>query len=96
MDVVFDTLGGDTQKHSWKVLKKGGFLVSIAAPPSAEEAAKNGVRQAFMVMKPNGAELAELARLVDAGKLNSKVETVLSLAECSAGPRTQSNGPHTR
>ncbi len=40
VDVVFDTVGGDTQKRSWKVLKKGGILVSIVAPPSAEEVAE--------------------------------------------------------
>src|SRR3979490_228056 len=39
-------LGGDPQNRSWKVLKKGGILVSIDAPPSAEEAAKHGVRSA--------------------------------------------------
>ena len=38
VDVVLDTLGGDTQNRSWKVLKKGGILVSIVAPPSADEA----------------------------------------------------------
>ena len=47
VDVVLDTLGGDTQNRSWKVLKKGGILVSIVAPPSADEAAKHGVRSAF-------------------------------------------------
>ena len=39
VDVVLDTIGGDTQNRSWKVLKKGGILVSIISPPSAEEAA---------------------------------------------------------
>src|SRR5439155_17952216 len=41
VDVVLDTLAGDIQNRSWKVLKKGGILVSIVAPPSADEAAKH-------------------------------------------------------
>src|SRR5881397_3524116 len=32
VDVVFDPIGGDTQKRSWKTLKKDGILVSIVGP----------------------------------------------------------------
>ena len=95
VDVVFDTVGGDTQKRSWKVLKKGGILVSIAAPPSAEEAAKNGVRQAYMWMAPNGAELAEIAELVDLRKLNAVVETILPLSDARQSHELIQMG-HTR
>ena len=95
VDVVFDTIGGDTQKRSWKVLKKGGILVSIAAPPSAEEAAKNGVRQAFIFMTPNGAELTEIGRLVDSGKLKPVVETVLPLPDARRAHELSQTG-HTR
>ena len=45
VDLVLDTLGGDTQQRSWKVLKKGGMLVSIVQPPSPDEAAKHGANQ---------------------------------------------------
>jgi len=95
VDVVFDTMGGDTLKRSWKVLKKGGFLVSIAGMPSAEEAAKFGVRQAHVWMSPNGAELAEIAGLVDSGKLKSVVETVLPLADARRAHELSQTG-HTR
>ena len=95
VDVVFDTIGGDTQKRSWKVLKKGGILVSIAAPPSAEEAAKSGVRQAYIRMTPNGAELTEITRLVDTGKLKPVVETVLPLADARQAHELSQMG-HTR
>ena len=81
VDVVFDTIGGDTQERSWQVLKKGGILVSIAAPTSAEKAAAHGVRQAFVFMQPNASQLAEIATLVDSGKLKAVVGTVLPLSE---------------
>ena len=48
MDVVLDTIVGDTQERSWKTLKPGGILVSLASPPSAQTAAKFGVHQAFV------------------------------------------------
>jgi NADPH:quinone reductase-like Zn-dependent oxidoreductase len=95
VDVVFDTIGGDTLKRSWKILKKGGFLVSIAGTPSAEEAAKAGVRQAKIWMAPNGAELTEIAGLVDSGKLKAVVETVLPLSDARQAHELSQMG-HTR
>src|ERR1700722_10362031 len=44
VDVVLDTMGGDTQERSFQTLKKGGILVSIVQPPSQELAANYGVR----------------------------------------------------
>ena len=81
VDVVFDTIGGDTQERSWRVLNAGGILVSIVAPPPAEKAAAQGVRQAFVFIEPDAAVLARLAQLVDAGTLRPFVEEVLSLGE---------------
>ncbi len=95
VDVVFDTVAGETQTRSWKVLKKGGILVSIASPPSAEDAVKNGVRQAFVFMVPNGSQLAEIAKLVDSGKLKPVVETVLPLSEARRAHELSQTG-HTR
>ncbi|MDQ3776685.1 MAG: zinc-binding dehydrogenase, partial [Pseudomonadota bacterium] len=81
VDVVFDTIGGDTQKRSWKVLKKGGILVSIVGPPSAEGAAAHGVQQASVFVQPSATQLTELAKLVESGKLRPIVETVFPLSE---------------
>src|SRR5437667_3736745 len=81
VDVVLDALGGDTQNRSWKVLKKGGILVSIVAPPSAEEAANHSVRSAFMSVHPSSAQLSEIAKLVNARQLKPVVETVLPLSD---------------
>ncbi len=69
MDIVFDTIGGDTQDASWDMLKPGGFLVSITTPPSPERAAAEGKRAGFVFIDPNAAILRELAALVDDGKI---------------------------
>ena len=95
VDVVFDTIGGDTQARSWQVLKKGGTLVSIITPPPAEKAALYGVRQAFVFIQPDAAVLTELARLVDGGKLRPYVESVLPLAEARRAQEL-SQGGHVR
>jgi NADPH:quinone reductase-like Zn-dependent oxidoreductase len=95
VDVVLDTIGGDTQQRSWKVLKQGGILVSIVSPPSANTAREYGVRHAFVFIEPDPAVLAEMAKLVDAGKLRAVVETVLPLAEARRGQEI-SQSAHAR
>jgi NADPH:quinone reductase-like Zn-dependent oxidoreductase len=95
VDAVLDTLAGDTQSRSWTVLKKGGILVSIVAPPSAEEASKRGVRSAFFSAHPSASQLSEIANLVDAGKLKPVVDTVLPLAEAGRALELNQTG-HTR
>ena len=80
-DVVLDTLGGETQERSLKVLKRGGILVSLVQPPSKEAAAGLGVRAVFMSSKPRGDQLAEIAELVVRGEVKVNVETVLPLQE---------------
>jgi len=95
VDVVFDTIGGETQERSWQMLKKGGILVSIIAPPSADKAAAYGVRQAFVFIQPDAAVLAELAKLVDNGNLRIYLEEVLPLAEARRA-QEMSQGGHVR
>ncbi|WP_246152894.1 NADP-dependent oxidoreductase [Oryzomonas rubra] len=95
VDVVFDTIGGETQTRSWNVVKQGGVLVSIVSPPSQEEAVAHGVRPEFVFIQPDAAELSALAKLVDSGKLRVMVEAVLPLAEARRAQELSQNG-HTR
>ncbi|QEM70176.1 NADP-dependent oxidoreductase [Geobacter sp. FeAm09] len=95
VDVVFDTIGGETQARSWEVVKRGGVLVSIVAPPSREEAAAHGVRPEFVFIQPDATELSGIATLVDAGKLRVMVEAVVPLAEARRAQEL-SQGGHTR
>lgn len=81
VDVVFDIVGGDTLERAFQTLKKGGFLVTAVEPPSEEKANQFGVKVAMVRVQPNAAQLAEISLLIDEGKLNTHVETVLPLAE---------------
>ena len=81
VDVVLDTIGGDTLERSFKVLKSGGILVSLVQPPSPELATKYGVRAQFYGGHASSSDLAEIATLIDEGKVKTIVETVLPLAE---------------
>lgn len=94
VDVVLDTQGGDTQERSWNVLKPGGFLVSTVSPPSTEIAAARNAREKFIFTQANAGQLAEIARLVDTGKLKSYVETILPLSTAKRAQELSQRG-HT-
>ncbi len=81
LDVVFDTLGGEVQVSSWSVLKPGGVLVSIISPPPDEKAKALGVRGAFVFIEPNAHILAQLARLVDTGRIRPIIGAEFALRD---------------
>jgi len=95
VDMVLDTVGGDVQERSWKVLKKGGILVSLVSPPNSDTAVAHGVRQAFVFIEPNAGQLAEISKLVDAEVLKAIVETILPLSDATRGQELSERG-HTR
>jgi NADPH:quinone reductase-like Zn-dependent oxidoreductase len=80
-DVVIDTAGSQSPDRSFPVLRRGGRLVTLQAPASAEEAERHDVKASFFIVAPNPSELAELARLVDIGKLKIAVSATFPLAE---------------
>ena len=83
VDVVFDLIGGDTQKRSFLVLKEGGYLVSAIQPVSQEEAAKHRVTGAMMRLAPSGDGLGRIARLLEEGTLRPDVATVYALQDAA-------------
>jgi len=77
VDVVLDTVGGDTRERSWGVLRNGGRLVTIAA--DAEGLKEQRVRDAFFIVDPNRVQLIEIARLIDAGVIRPIVGAVFAM-----------------
>ncbi len=95
VDVVFDTIGGDTQERSWQVLKPGGMLVSVVSPPPEATAAAHGARRAFVFIQPSGVQLTTIAQLIDEGKMKPIIHTVLPLTEVRQA-HAISQGGHAR
>ncbi|HET7057345.1 MAG TPA: NADP-dependent oxidoreductase [Nitrospiraceae bacterium] len=77
VDIVLDTVGGDTRHRSWEVLKKGGRLVTIAA--DTERSDQQRVRDAFFIVEPNREQLIEISRLIDTGIIRPIVGDVFSM-----------------
>src|SRR5712671_254814 len=83
VDVVFDLIGGDTQKRSFIVLKEGGHLVSATQPVSPEETARHHVSGEMMRLVPSGDVLGRIARLLEEGTIRPDVATVYSLQDAA-------------
>jgi NADPH:quinone reductase-like Zn-dependent oxidoreductase len=82
IDVVFDTVGGETLERSWAVLKPNGRMVTIAA--DAEGNTDGRVKQAFFIVEPNRTELIEIGKLLDAGQLQTTVDAVVPFSQAPA------------
>ena len=96
MDVVLDTVGGETQQRSLRVLKPGGVLVSVVEPVPEIAQKHYGVRAAYFYVDVTTARLNKITELFDSGKLVTDVGTVLSLEEARIAHEMLGGAPHKR
>jgi NADPH:quinone reductase-like Zn-dependent oxidoreductase len=80
LDMVFDLIDGATRERSWKLIKKAGVLVSTLTEPSQQMAEKLGLRATRYTVEANGEELAEIAAVVEAGKVKPHVQRTFPLS----------------
>ena len=78
IDVVLDTVGGETFQRAFQTLKKGGIMVTVVAFPT-DEAQRYGVRVTRSATVANAQNLAAIKNLVEAGQVKPQVEAVLPL-----------------
>lgn len=84
VDLVIDPIGGDTQKRSYQVLKRGGRLVSLVQQPDATAARTRGVEATMVGVRPDGGRLAKVAKLVASGDLRPFIEKTFPLTDAAA------------
>jgi NADPH:quinone reductase-like Zn-dependent oxidoreductase len=87
VDLVYDTIGGDVLAHSPAVVKPGGALVSVMAPPQTD---RDDIRTVHFVRDPSGAQLRDITRLVDQGRLRAQVGAVYPLPDVREAFMTKS------
>lgn len=79
VDLVVDSVGGETENRSWAVLKKGGILVSLTQDPSQENAQKHGVTAKFNTKFPTYANLQTLTELIANGTIKAEIDSIFPL-----------------
>ncbi|MFE7173970.1 NADP-dependent oxidoreductase [Streptomyces sp. NPDC057616] len=95
VDVVLDTMGGDTGLRSLRVLRPGGIVVSIIPIGSDEfpnEAERLGVRAVRMLVDASHSDLEAITELVEAGKLRPEIAGTFPLAEAAEAHRLGETG----
>jgi NADPH:quinone reductase-like Zn-dependent oxidoreductase len=80
LDMVFDLIDGETRARSWELIRKGGVLVSTLTEPSQETAENLGIRAMRYTVEADGDELAEIAALVESGKVKPHVQRTFPLS----------------
>jgi NADPH:quinone reductase-like Zn-dependent oxidoreductase len=92
VDVVLDTVGGQVQENSFKVLKKGGILVSIVSEPSKNLAEKYGVlaKTRFSGISKDG--LSKIEELVEQKIIKPEIRKVFKLAEAAKAQELSRTG----
>jgi NADPH:quinone reductase-like Zn-dependent oxidoreductase len=83
VDFVADLVGGETQIKSFEVLKKGGKLLSIVMPPSAELAEKFGVTAQFVSLPPSHKKLEFGVKLLEQGKIKASIAKTIKLEQAA-------------
>jgi NADPH:quinone reductase-like Zn-dependent oxidoreductase len=92
VDLVLDTVGGETLKSSYALVRKGGQLLSIVAPPDEALAKEHGIDARFVRGNLTGIRLEEIGGLIDAGKIRIIVEREFPLAEAEAAHKLIETG----
>lgn len=78
-DAVFDTIGREIAERSFKVLKRGGVIVSMLGAPSPELAKQYGVTSIGQNTRVNSKTLARLTELVEKDAIKPQVDKVFPL-----------------
>lgn len=81
VDLVLDLIAGETQERSWAVLKDGGAMISSLTEPSQEQARRHHGSAGRFMAHPDRAELIEIGRLIDEGRVHPHVSAVFELKE---------------
>lgn len=80
-DVVYDTVGGETFKKSFQILKPGGVIVSMLEQANTELEKRYGVKSIYQSSHVNTERLNKLTELVEAGAIKARIDKIFPLQE---------------
>lgn len=94
VDFVLDTIGGDTCARSWAVIRDGGSLASMLAPPMPPEMdAVRGVRGLPMIgVQPDGKMLGIISRCFGSGLRHPHIGPIFALEEAAKAMDASQHG----
>jgi len=96
VDIVLDTVGGETRERSFRVLKPDGILVSVVSAPFPKESPINGAKAVFFFVEVTTPRLNILSDLFTNRKISPQVGTVLPLGDARRAHEMLAGAPHPR
>lgn len=91
-DAVFDTIGGETNRKSYKVLKQGGALVSMVEQPDEDQVKRQGINYTAQFTRVTPERLNSITKLVDSGSLKPVVDRTFPLDQAAEALEYQKTG----
>ena len=86
-DGVFDLIGGTVHERSYKVLRRGGHLVWLAAAPIVERGAENGVRVSRAPIRDEPAPVEAIFNLAARGIIRPQIAARMPLEQAGEAQR---------
>jgi len=94
VDVVIDTVGGDSRDRAFAVLKSGGILVTVVSTAFVPSRADG--RSAFFYAEVTTARLSAISGLFERGKVIPQVGSVVPLEQVRTAHEMLAGAPHRR
>lgn len=81
IDFILDLVGGATQEPLWSVIRPGGVLLSTAGFPDKAKAEAAGASGSLVSVRPNGKQLMEISRQIEAGQLRVTISAAYAFKD---------------
>ena len=92
VDVVLDTIGGDTLARSVQLMNAGGRLISVVTTPDEASLAAVGATGGIFMVQPSSKDLGHIAQLIDDGTVRVLIDSVFPLSEARAAHTKSQTG----
>jgi len=92
VDIVLDTIGGDTLDRSWSIVKAGGTIVSIVAFPNAEIAKQLNITAIKPNQVPTNEVFSKIAKLIAQKELTANISKSFRLNEVAEAHKLSQTG----
>jgi NADPH:quinone reductase-like Zn-dependent oxidoreductase len=94
VDIVLDTVGGETRKRSIGLIKSGGILVSVVSEPMPSREDLGDVQAAFFLVEVTTERLDRLTERFERGELVPRVGTIVPLEQARTAHEMLAGAPH--